>query len=94
MPHVLALYEVDRVFAGPEEGGWWYDAGQLVKTIAVQREHARAVATSERLNRWLDRLQRHRRPVSSIAYDGGRYRVLVYRDIAPPKFPQERPHYE
>ena len=27
--HCVAVYEVDRMYGGPEEGGWWYD-GDLV----------------------------------------------------------------
>lgn len=24
MPHYANVYEVDRVYGGPEEGGWWF----------------------------------------------------------------------
>jgi len=26
----VALYENDREYGGPEEGGWWYDVGTLI----------------------------------------------------------------
>lgn len=29
--YVLAFYDIDRAYGGPEEGGWWYDTGQLVR---------------------------------------------------------------
>jgi hypothetical protein len=27
----VAVYETDRRYGGPEEGGWWYTAGELVE---------------------------------------------------------------
>src|SRR5690606_16277420 len=29
----LAVYRVTRHYGGPQEGGWWYDAGEVVKSI-------------------------------------------------------------
>ena len=31
----VSVYEVQRAYGGPEEGGWWYDAYQLVDTHPV-----------------------------------------------------------
>ena len=42
----------------------------------------------------MDRLQRGRRDVSSMAYDGGRYAAEVFADTAPPFFPDTPPRYE
>ena len=33
----LAVYNVDRNYGGPEEGGWWYDSGRLVSRVAAVR---------------------------------------------------------
>lgn len=63
MAHVLAIYEIDRAYGGPEEGGWWYDCGQLVRIIGTARTSTRAYQLAARANRLLDRLQRHTRPV-------------------------------
>lgn len=27
MQRVVAVYEVERAYGGPEEGGWWFDRG-------------------------------------------------------------------
>ena len=27
--HSIAVYLIQRVYGGPEEGGWYYDAGEL-----------------------------------------------------------------
>lgn len=94
MARILAIYEVDRAWGGAEEGGWWYDCGQLARIIAVIHDKERARAICTRANRLLHHLQRCKRPVGSITYVGGRHTVLAFEDIAPKFFPEQRPHYE
>ncbi|MGE4404402.1 hypothetical protein [Pseudomonas sp.] len=94
MAHVLAIYEVDRAWGGPEEGGWWFDCGTLVRIVRVVGSADRAASVALRANRLLERLQRAKRPVSSIAYEGGRHCVLAFEDIAPPAYPAVTPRYE
>ena len=91
---VLAVYEIDRAYGGPEEGGWWYDVGVLKRVIGVRKSEDEAYALARRLNGWLARMQRGLRPVSSVAYGGGRYAVEVFEDIPPRAYPETRPHYE
>lgn len=91
--YVLAIYEVDRAYGGPEEGGWWFDCGQLVRVLGVRHNEEAAFALARRLNGWLDRLQAGKRDVSSVIYDGGRYAVEVHENAPPPHYPAERPHY-
>lgn len=93
MRHVVAFYEIDRAFGGAEEGGWWYDTGTLVRMIRVCANEARAIAVARRANALLARLERHRRPVSSAAYDGGRHAAIVFARTAPERFPAIRPRY-
>lgn len=92
--HVVAFYEIDRNYGGPEEGGWWYDSGSLVRVSRVFKSEDAALAYARRANDLLHFLQRRCRPVSSVAYSGGRYAAEVYENAAPPAFPMERPHYE
>lgn len=94
MAHVIAIYEIDRAFGGHEEGGWWYDCGQLTRILVTTRTAEQAYRTASRVNRLLARLQRGKRPVSSVAYDGGRHQAMVFERIAPPHFPAEQPRYE
>ncbi|VWX51051.1 hypothetical protein [Novosphingobium sp. 9U] len=94
MAHVIAIYEIDRAFGGHEEGGWWYDCGQLTRTLATARSLEQAHRIATRANRLLARLQRDKRPVSSVAYDGGRHQAMVFDRIAPAHFPAEQPRYE
>lgn len=92
----LAYYEIDNAYGGPEEGGWWYETGQLVVHPARRRyattEEARTACA--RANRLLAHLQRNKRHVSSMAYAGGRY-VVKWSEGKPKTFyPARRPHYE
>ena len=91
---VVALYEIDRAYGGPEEGGWWYDTGDLCRVVAVSPTEARACELAQRANRLLHRLQRGARDVSSMAYAGGRHQACVFDAAAPPRFPETRPYYE
>lgn len=93
MRYIIALYEIDRAYGGPEEGGWYFDTGELVRLLALAPTEERACALADRANRLLDRLQRYRRRVVSVLYDGGRHAAIVYEWIAPTVFPAVRPHY-
>ncbi len=94
MRYILAFYEIDRAYGGSEEGGWWLDTGALVRIHSVERNEARAAARAARANRLLERLQCSSRSAGSVLYTGGRHRLCVFEDTAPPNFPQIVPQYE
>ena len=89
--HIVAFYDIDRAYGGPEEGGWWFDTGALRRVVP---DADAACALAARANRLMERLQRGRRSVESVAYDGGRLAACVFQDTAPPAFPETYPHYE
>lgn len=91
---VLAFYEIDRAYGGPEEGGWSYSTGQLVRVFRVVKSEAHAYALCRRANALLGHLQRRKRSTGSVLYSGGRHCVAVYENTAPARFPETRPHYE
>lgn len=91
---VLAFYEIDRAYGGPEEGGWWYDTGQITRIFAVFKDEELALTAACRANRLLHHLQRHKRSLDSVLYDGGRHQVAVFEDFAPKSFPEIRPRYD
>lgn len=93
MRSILAFYEVDRAYGGPEEGGWWYDTGTFVRAIAVHFDDEAAITAKRRANRLLERLQRHKPDTSSVLYDGGRFRAFTFSGLPPERFPATRPHY-
>ena len=93
MRYVVALYEIDLAFGGPEEGGWWFETGRLARLLRLYPTEAGAVAAARRADALLARLQRRRRPLSSAAYEGGRYAARVFERVAPEQFPETRPRY-
>lgn len=92
--YILAAYELDQAYGGPEEGGWYYDTGDLRRVLGARKDKEAAYATCRRLNALLGTLQRDHRRVSSVLYGGGRYAVRVYKGHAPSHYPLERPYYE
>jgi len=94
MTYVIAAYEIDRQYGGSEEGGWWYDSGELVRVLGVRASEDEAYALARRLNGWMKRLQCDKRDVGSVLYDGGRYAIEVYENVPPAFYPAQRPHYE
>ena len=70
-----------------------YDTGTFVRAIALHFDERTAIDAMHRANRLLARLQRHRTPVSSVTYSGGRYRAFVFSGLPPARFPAERPRY-
>lgn len=84
------VYEVDRCYGGPEEGGWWYDAGQVVLSRQVPDDQIdETVAALE------DEYPRGRGRYNSgsMLYSGGDYKVLVENEPGA-DYPETTPHYE
>lgn len=92
--HRRRLRDRPRAYGGPEEGGWWYDCGELRRVLRVVLPADAAYDLAARANRLMDWLQRHRRDVGSVAYAGGLYAACVFENSAPRAFPETRPRYE
>lgn len=93
-PYFVAVYVVDKFFGGPEEGGWWYDGGRLVRVVYMHRIERCAFKFASRMDRLLNvTLNKNRRSISSVL-STGEYRAEVYQGIPPDHFPETRPHYE
>lgn len=82
------VYMVRRCYGGSEEGGWWFDAGELLETVVVASADAeeRAKALEAQYS------NEGRRPLSSVL-SSGEFRVSV-DDKPGEDYPRERPHYE
>lgn len=92
--HVIAVYDCNRSKGGPEEGGWWYSHGELIRTVKVFGHEGKAIAFCHRMNELLDHLiNRHRRPMSSVLCEG-HVRASIWDDAAPKYWPEQRPTYE
>lgn len=78
--------QIDRVYGGPEEGGWWYDKFTPLRTFIVPT--AKAARVRVLLGRWETRQNAGRRPLHSVLSDG----LAVVRPGICGETP--RPHYE
>jgi hypothetical protein len=84
------VYLVDRAYGGPEEGGWWYDTGELLRVFPVERKYADALR--DEIAKRDEFSNEGRRPISSVA-STGQYRVTV-SDEPGESYPTTTPHYE
>jgi hypothetical protein len=95
--YIVAAYEVCQAYGGPEEGGWWYYQGDLIRPLRLFRNKSEAYRYASRFNdkahsrRWGPNADR--RPLDSVLSDG-EVEACVYTDIAPQHFPKERPMYD
>lgn len=94
---VVAVYHVELAYGGPEEGDWWYQAGSLVRPIAIFRNQERAYAFCRRLNTKLDSRRfgpNEGKPQLSSVLSDGEYCAEVHEDSCPAGYPDRKPHYE
>lgn len=84
-------YSANRLYGGPEEGGWWYDSGLPVASIPLPEDD------DEARERWMDYLQKHvgwtseHGTGSVLGHDVFEKRV---EDHFAESYPEETPHYE
>lgn len=100
----LALYLVDLAYGGPEEGGWWYQAGTLVVDPETYREIGAAPsafvnqedagATLLSLEPRLVALNEGRPPIEATNSVGIYELRVIQAPTLPTHFPTTRPHYE
>lgn len=95
--YLVAVYDCEQRYGGREEGGWWYDAGTLVRIVRVFANQERAYSYARRLN---GRLQSRafgpnvgKHDYTSVCSEG-ELRAQVEVDTAAPFFPARRPTYE
>lgn len=86
------LWLVNRVFGGPEEGGWWFDAGELVD-FRCSPSWENADYHRKNFETYAEEENSGRADISSVLSDGV-YRVTIQRTRPAQFFPAERPHYE
>jgi hypothetical protein len=97
---VVAAYVVSKAFGGHEEGGWWYNTGELVRTLRVFKSEDKAYAYAGRLNAtlWAEHqtfgpnVGKHK--PSSILSEGEWISAEVHENAALAFYPDTRPHYE
>jgi len=87
----VSAYEVTRHYGGPEEGGWYYDAGTPLASIPVDTEgeaHAARVTLKAKFHDdYADRRTR-------FSVIGEEDLLIVLEDGPAEPWPLETPHYE
>ena len=105
----LEVFHVQRCYGGPEEGGWYYDAGTRCRDFdmigdmveagfspKIYPDTARSEAHAEkhRLQKWLDETANKGRPPIYSVNSSGRYEAIIHDGEEVTHFPATRPHYE
>jgi hypothetical protein len=81
------VYDYSRAYGGPEEGGWWYDTGVPVKSVACVTDSDVDVASTR-----LQGVYPSTGGASSVL--GGEDYIILYESHPGRPFPEYRPHYE
>jgi hypothetical protein len=87
----VGVYDCDRSYGGPEEGGWWYDVGELIYVeVALSEQLARARQAQLR-EQYPNTGQRD----SVLGNRTGDWDVIVSKGRVPVEhYPERRPPYE
>lgn len=86
-------YAVSRHYGGPEEGGWYYDAGSPLASIPFAGDDDAGIEKARELLRAMFAADyEHERDRSSVL-GGDNLEIYTEEHVAEP-FPQGRPHYE
>jgi hypothetical protein len=96
-PWVVAICLYDRVYGGPEEGGWYYEAGYPHPEYAglmrgFSQDKAGMLAYCAELQDYCDHLNEGRPRVDSVL-SNGRFCVRAFEGL-PKAWPETRPRYE
>lgn len=100
--HSIAVFDVCKAYGGSEEGGWWFDAGQL-ETSPELVAMGKFVETEQEAIKIRDEIQTvldadwnvgDRRFDLSSTISGGKYLAMIHEGWPPTHFPATRPHYE
>jgi len=97
--YYIHKYEVAQQYGGPEEGGWWYNAGDPVedwKLVMVEDEEVafevcRALNAAEYVRR--DEKEEYEY-TSVLSYMSQHFEYDVSDSPVAESFPKVRPHYE
>lgn len=81
------VYELDRAYGGPEEGGWWYDVGTLRASYP-----AATYDLGKLLQNRVENIWKSEGNLYSVAYSGGVYGVSL-EEHAGRDFPSRTPIY-
>jgi hypothetical protein len=84
----IGVYEAHQHYGGPEEGGWWYESGDLIEVWRADTE-ADAIDKADELREKYPRTGKRYSVIGGDDWD-------VRLSAGPPvrHYPEERPRYE
>jgi len=90
----INVYLVDRAYGGSEEGGWWFDTGEFIRSYPFKGTDEERDAKQEEIRAELTEQNEDegRRDISSVL-STGQYQCWT-EDHPGADFPTEQPHYE
>ena len=83
------VYLIDKAYGGPEEGGWWYEFGEIINVYPVSNER-----TAKRLKSRLENgtySNEERVSIDSVLSEG-EYSVVIEHSPGI-SWPQRKPYY-
>lgn len=97
--YYIHKYEVSQEYGGPEEGGWWYDAGSPVAwwyPVCCEDEDTaylvcRILNSAEGTRADQDEKYGY---TSVLSHQSNHYAYSVDEDYKAYPYPRNRPHYE
>lgn len=88
-PHITVVL-TDRAYGGPEEGGWWYNSGDVETTVPVTLDTVQV--EYEKAKKFCDEENDCRNSDISSVNSEGKYEIQA--DVGPGvSYPQQTPHY-
>ena len=86
-------YEVDRIYGGPEEGGWWYNTGKYIKCHGIFNSNMAAKRYRESLSKYIKDKNEYKHPPSSVLSVGD-WTDIIIEEHEGKHFPERTPRYE
>ena len=91
-PVFVNEYRTNRRWGGPEEGGWWEDTGEFVRTHAVCPDLAAAQAVERKLEQYLARAREGQHGPGSVLCRG--YTDIEFEGHPGRNYPETPSTYE
>ena len=93
MKYYVNEYEVDRIYGGPEEGGWWYDTGKYIKCHGIFSSNIEAMDCKASLGKYVRDKNEYKHPPDSVLSKGDWTDIIIEHEEGK-HFPERTPRYE
>lgn len=86
-PFYVSVYRVGQGYGGPEEGGWWFLCGDLVKVVIASSEEEADEIRDKLYEEYQDTGKRY------SVLGGEDYEIYIKDKFPPDYFPERAPRY-